>query len=803
MENVDWSNVDNAFGEAGPRYGVASSVSGPIEVNGSLWGVITVTSSESLPPDTEVRLGDFSELVATAIANAEAREALERLAEEQAALRRVATLVAQGASASTVFTAVSEEIGQLFGDNLAAVGRYDADGRAITLVGIPHNVEGIEAGMRVEVSDETPAGMVQATGRSARLDRADWSSPVGEQLGVISSVTSPIIVEGRLWGAMSALARTKPLPADTEQRLERFSDLVATAIANAEAREALERVAEEQAALRRAATMVVEGVPPEVIFSAISDEVGRLFAADTAAVVRFEHDPPSIVVVGVGAVMPGIPVGTRSELDDSLAVTQLYRTGHSARFDDRDLARVREPFREAARRLDLTSTVVSPISVEGRLWGAISISAKATFPMDTETRLERFSDLLATALANAESRQALEALAAEQSALQRIATLVAQGAAAATVFAAVSEEVAELYSDGLAAVGRYAADGSFLTVVGVASDGEWLAVGSRLELTGWPHTPAAMVYATGRSARVDWSAATAEAARVDAAGRAARVDWSASVSGHGRRADIVSSVACPITVEGRLWGAVGAMARTKPLPLDTEARLERFSDLLATAIANAENKSELAASRRRIVAASDEARRRIERDLHDGTQQRLVTLALAVRTAEADVPPERDDLRSELSRIASGLTDAVMELQEMSRGIHPAILSKGGLAPALRALARRSAVPVRLNIATEARPPEPIEVAAYYVASEAIANATKHARASKIDLSLAARDGRLELSVRDNGVGGADPRRGSGLVGLGDRVEAAGGSIQVESPRGGGTHITVELPLYVEASQTP
>ena len=236
-------------------------------------------------------------------------------------------------------------------------------------------------------------------------------------------------------------------------------------------------------------------------------------------------------------------------------------------------------------------------------------------------------------------------------------------------------------------------------------------------------------------------------------------------------------------------------------PPDTEARLAAFTELIATAIANADSRSELAASRRRIVAASDEARRRIERDLHDGTQQRLASLGLAVRAAEADVPPDRGDLRAELSRIATGLADAVTDLQEFSRGIHPAILSQGGLGPALRTLARRSAVPVELDVTTDTRFPEPIEVAAYYVASEALANATKHAQASRIEVTLATRNGRLLLSVRDDGVGGADPARGSGLVGLTDRVEALGGSIHVRGHVGDGTHITAELPLELEADR--
>jgi signal transduction histidine kinase len=238
-----------------------------------------------------------------------------------------------------------------------------------------------------------------------------------------------------------------------------------------------------------------------------------------------------------------------------------------------------------------------------------------------------------------------------------------------------------------------------------------------------------------------------------------------------------------------------------PAGLEGEERLEKFTELLATAIANAESRSELAASRRRIVAAADEARRRIERDLHDGTQQRLVSLGLAARVAEADGAVGRGDPRAELARIAAGLADAVAELQEVSRGIHPAILSERGLGPALRTLARRSAVPVDLEVRTDARCPEPVEVAAYYVASEALANAMKHAQASRVEMSLAARHGSLLLSVRDDGVGGADPARGSGLARLTDRVEALGGSIRLHSAAGAGTHITVDLPLEYEPAQ--
>jgi signal transduction histidine kinase len=264
---------------------------------------------------------------------------------------------------------------------------------------------------------------------------------------------------------------------------------------------------------------------------------------------------------------------------------------------------------------------------------------------------------------------------------------------------------------------------------------------------------------------------------------------------------VTSSVASPILVDGRVWGAA-TVSSDQHLPPDTEERLEKFAKLVATAISNAQRKAELDASRRRIVAASDEARRQIERDLHDGTQQRLVSLRLGLRAAEDSVPPEREDLRAALADVSTGLSAAVKELQELSRGIHPAILSQGGLGPALRTLARRSALPVQLDDRTDdTRLPEPIEVAVYYVVSEALANAAKHAQASRIEVSLGLRDGILLLSIRDDGVGGADPRRGSGLVGLSDRVAALGGTIRLESPHGEGTHVTAKLPLELEAAE--
>jgi signal transduction histidine kinase len=243
-----------------------------------------------------------------------------------------------------------------------------------------------------------------------------------------------------------------------------------------------------------------------------------------------------------------------------------------------------------------------------------------------------------------------------------------------------------------------------------------------------------------------------------------------------------------------------AVQSQQPLPLNTDERLEKFTELVATAIANADSRSELAASRRRIVESSDEARRRIERDLHDGTQQRLVVLMLQL-AAIRKAAPTGEVLIADLTRVEKELASALDELRELSRGIHPSILSEGGLGPALRALARRSTIPVALDLATERRLAEPIEAAAYFVACEALTNATKHAQASRIDVALAQRDGVLLLSIRDDGVGGANSSQGSGLVGLRDRVEALGGAIRIESPPGAGTLLEVVLPLELEATR--
>jgi signal transduction histidine kinase len=533
-----------------------------------------------------------------------------------------------------------------------------------------------------------------------------------------------------------------------------------------EPRETLER-----AALRRVASLVAAGVEPHELFTVVAEEVGRVVEAPSVSVTRYEFDE-TMTVCGKFPDSPRFPIGTRVALDGHIVANQVRARSEPARLDD--YSKLQGELGKIARSSGMRSSVGAPIVVAGRLWGLIIATSSKLLPDSTEARLSEFTELLGAAIANAEARDALARIAGEQAALRRIATLVAQGAQPEEVFTAVAEETATTF-DAFSGVLRFTHEPPGIVVAGVAGDAA--PIGTHWELVDG--MPVLEVYRTNRSARTETNFSSSDGGELMA---------------EARRLGIVSHVCSPILVDGRVWGVISVSAREK-LPPDTEQRLEKFTELVSTAIANAESKAELAASRRRIVAAGDEVRRRISRDLHDGTQQRLVSLGFVLRSAKANLPPEQDDLRAQLSDVAAGLIAAVEDLREITRGIHPAILAKGGLGPALRVLADRSAIPVDLTLATQARLAEPIEVAAYYVASEALANAAKHSQASRLSVSVEQQDGQLLLSVRDDGIGGADSARGSGLVGLTDRIEALGGSILVSSPSGGGTQITAVLPL--------
>ncbi|GAA2344876.1 DUF4118 domain-containing protein [Dactylosporangium salmoneum] len=372
-------------------------------------------------------------------------------------------------------------------------------------------------------------------------------------------------------------------------------------------------------------------------------------------------------------------------------------------------------------------------------------------------------------------------LATEQAALRRVATLMARGGPPPEVFDAITTELHGLLADGTlqgqysTSLLRYEPD-NMVSVLSTTLSGptpeqlQWSAEGQNL---------LAVVRDTGRPARMD----SLEGATGPAAALAHQLG-------------IRSAVVVPIAIEGQLWGAATlASDQPGPLPPDIEARFANFVDLAATAVANADSRAELAASRARLVAATDQARQRIERELHDNALQQLIGIGLQLGLVQASLSPELDRTKAELSNAVYGLNSVVDNMREISRGIHPTLLADGGLQPAIKSLARKSPVPVELDIHAEQRMPPVIEVAAYHVVSEALTNTAEYAHASVVQVEATMRDGTLRLSIQDDGVGGADPHRGSGLTALLDRVEALGGHLTITSPTDSGTLLQADIPI--------
>ncbi len=586
------------------------------------------------------------------------------------------------------------------------------------------------------------------------------------------------------------------------------------------------QLADEQAALRRVATLVAAGARPTEVFGAVADELGHLIgveatfvsridlpggdspgadqgspeagagspgagagspgadadlpggaAADPSGEERAEPEGYATVVGSYGRISDVVPIGFRVKLSPGMVMTIALRTGRPARINGERLAT--GPFGAIVGRLGLRAAVATPIVVSGRYWGlTVAATSREDFPAGTESRMADFMELAGMAIANAETEQRLRELAETQASLRRLAMLVARGEPPEAVFAAVTREALRHFGNGTARMIRFELDGTATLVANEGTTAPPVRVGERWD--GYP--PAgltASVLRTGRTARVD--------------------DYRDIPGGEPYLAEgLRSAVAMPVHVHGRLWGMIAVGTGQGSLPPDTEQRMADFTELVATAVANAQSRAELMTSRARIVAASDEARRRIERDLHDGAQQRLVALALRLRMAAAP-STGRSEPRAELADAAAELMGVVDDLREISRGIHPAILSNAGLRPALRALGRHSVVPVELDVRVDGRLSEPVEVGVYYVVSEMLANAEKHANASVVEVSAETSDGRLRVRVRDDGIGGADPVRGSGLLGLKDRIEALGGTFSLHSPPGRGTTVTCELPVLRRA----
>jgi len=442
---------------------------------------------------------------------------------------------------------------------------------------------------------------------------------------------------------------------------------------------------------------------------------------------------------------------------------------------------LREPHRRGVERYAATgegTMVGHPVELPAMRSDGSELPVEIAITRPTLPGPPLFTGFLRDITERKRSEQALRTLAGEQAALRRVATAVASGATEEQVFALVTEELGRLLGAQTSNMVRFQPDGTAVVA------GEWSAGAVRSVPVG---TAVALDGPT-------------VAARILRSGRPERLDSYGSIPGSTaellRELGYRSGVGAPIVLGGRLWGAVlVSTVEPEPFPVGAEQRIADFAELVALALANAEARRELAASRARIVETGDAERRRLERNLHDGAQQRLVGLALTLQQCGRVLDDAGGESRDLLRRAEAELTAALAELRELARGIHPAILTDRGLVPALEMLAGRTSLPVDLSASLDERLPAPVEAAAYYIVAEALTNASKHAGAARVRVDVRLLDGDALVEVADDGVGGADRKRGSGLRGLGDRIDALGGRLELESPAGAGTLVRARLPV--------
>jgi signal transduction histidine kinase len=534
----------------------------------------------------------------------------------------------------------------------------------------------------------------------------------------------------------------------------------------------LQRLVDEQTALRRVATLVATGASEIELVAQVTSEIAHLFGADRATALRWEGD--AIRVVGHWS-SEETPITTADRVytvgGDTLTA-RVIESGSPARVESsKDL------HTDFARRryseLGIQTSIGAPVIVDGEVWGVITASRTRPddpFAEGAEHRLGDFAALVAQAIANSAARQEVAALAEEQAALRRVATLVAGGRPQVEVLAAVAREAGQVFAATCVYYVCWQGIQDEVVVVGGWCDGiePALEVGSLFHPR--PGGATLSVLETGYASRNDDESSPELGARF--------------------------AIAAPVIVNANLEGALVALRPSgAPFAAGAEIRLRSFGDLLSQSIANERAQEEMRASRARIVHAADEARQRLERNLHDGAQQRLVSVSLSLRLATGKLPEGAEDARKVLAAASEELALAIDELRELARGIHPAVLTKEGLGVALEVLGERAPLPVEVADELGERLPPAVEAAGYYVVAEALTNIVKYAEASRVEVRVCRRDGFARVEVVDDGVGGADMSRGSGLRGLADRVEALDGRLGVESPPSGGTRVWAEFPL--------
>jgi signal transduction histidine kinase len=534
-------------------------------------------------------------------------------------------------------------------------------------------------------------------------------------------------------------------------------------------------VAEEQAALRRVATLVATGVSQEELFAAVTEEMGWLVTADATSLLRFEPDDTVRLVAAWSARHTDLPIGSSRPMNERLRSMQ--ETGRALRWGPTHLPH-RGPFVAEARARGIRTVVGVPIAVEGRVWGAAFVCSTADQPFadDVEPRVSNFTQLVATAISNAQARDDARRLADEQAALRRVAMLVASESSPDEIFAAVAAEVGQLFDLQDTRMIRYEGDGTATVVASWGKLAQAFPVGSRVRVEG--KAAKGLLSPTERAIRID----DLTNIRGELAARA-------------RELGVRSVVGAPIVVDGKLWGTMfTASLDPDPIPGDTEARIGKFAELVATAISNVKARSELAASRARIVAAADEERQRVVRDLHDGAQQRLVQTLLTLKLAREALERDPESVPALVNEAIDQAQQATTELRELSRGILPRVLMQGGLRAGVEVLASRMPVPVDVDVRV-GRLPTLIEATAYFVVAEALTNVVKHAHARSVAVSARVEDHMLCVAVRDDGVGGAEREDRSGLLGLRDRLSVLHGHLRVQSPAERGTVVAADIPL--------
>jgi signal transduction histidine kinase len=533
--------------------------------------------------------------------------------------------------------------------------------------------------------------------------------------------------------------------------------------------EELQRLVDEQTALRRVATLVAGGATDIDLVAAVTSEIARLFGAHRATALRWDGD--SVRVIG-----DWTDDGKAMTLADRVyafggdtLTARVVDSGGPARVESVDDLHT-DFARERWAELGIQAAIGAPIVVDGHIWGMIMASRKTVddpFPPGSEHRLGDFAALVAQAIANSEARLEVAALAEEQAALRRVATLVAGGRPRPEVLDAATREVGAIFSARAVYFMCWEGVQDEVCVNGGWTDDAEPALDRLYHPT--PGGPTLSVLETGFASR-----------------------GAETSSELGPR----FAIAAPVIVNANLEGALVAL-RPVDLPFTNgaEIRLRSFADLVSQGIANARAQDEMRASRARIVRAGDEARRKLERNLHDGAQQRLVSTCLSLRLALAKLPEEAGDSRAILMSASEELTLAIDELRELARGIHPAVLTEHGLEAALEALADRAPLEVAVTADLGERLPADVEAAAYYVVAESLTNCAKYAEASAVEVRVSRANGVARVEVVDDGVGGADVTRGSGIRGLSDRVEALDGKLRVESPPSRGTRVWAEIPL--------